>query len=149
MSENWETKFHSQCRKFSDFPWQFSDGSSGGTWKPPPPPLFLDQTDSRRAEKIFFWWPSPPPLPKGLEDHAPLYLKVWIRHCNGKINLNFQDRKRRNKGLESCYSLFSLVVVNIKDITRFPLSGDFKGTRVWPPSSATIHVQRNGGISER
>ena len=148
LSENWETKFHSQCRKFSDFLWQFSDGSSGGTWKPPPP-LFLDQTDSRRAEKIFFWWPSPPPLSKGLGDRPPLYLKVWIRHCNGKINLNFQDRKRRNKGFESCYSLFSLVVVNIKDITRFPLSGDFKGTRVWPPSLATIHVQRNGGITER
>ena len=42
---------------------------------------------------------------------------------------NFQDRKRRNKGFESCHSFFSLVVVNIKDIRRFPLSGDFKVTR--------------------
>ena len=40
----------------------------------PPPPfphLFLDQTKARRAEKIFLET-LPPPLPKGLDDRAPL-----------------------------------------------------------------------------
>ena len=148
LSENWETKFHSQCRKFSDFLWQFSGGSSGGTWKPPPP-YFYTKLTHEGLKKFFFGDRPHPPYLKVWMTMPHLYLKVWIRHCNGKINLNFQDRKRRNKGFESCYSLFSLVVVNIKDIARFPLSVDFRGTRVWPPSLATIHVQRNGGITER
>ena len=45
----------------------------------PCPPLFLDQTEARRAEKNFL--ETPPPLPKGLDDFPPPYLKVWIPHC--------------------------------------------------------------------
>lgn len=96
----------------------------------PPPPYFKTKLTHEGLKKIFFGDRPHPPYLKVWMTMPHLYLKVWIRHCNGKINLNFQDRKRRNKGFESCYSLFSLVVVNIKDITRFPLSGDFKGTRV-------------------
>ena len=48
----------------------------------PAPPLVLDQTEAQRAEKMFLETPSPPPPPlsKGLDDRAPMYLKVWIQH---------------------------------------------------------------------
>ena len=64
----------------------------GGGGAPPPPPLFLDQTEAQRAEK-YFWRPGPSPsskrewstsfplaLSQDLNDRAPTYLKVWIRH---------------------------------------------------------------------
>ena len=65
----------------------------GGCRPPPPPPrLFLDQTEARRAEK-FFWRPGPSSLSKrerstsfslalsqDLNNRAPTYFKVWIRH---------------------------------------------------------------------
>ena len=47
------------------------EGPGGGR-----PPLFLDQT----GQKEFFGRPPPPPLSKDLDDRAPPYLKVWIRH---------------------------------------------------------------------
>ena len=56
---------------------------------PPPeegpglPPLIF------RPNKKIFWGTSPPPPPpppsKGLDDRAPTYLKVWIRHRNQPI----------------------------------------------------------------
>ena len=44
---------------------------------PPPPPLFLDQTKNVFGDQT--------PQSKGLDDGAPTYLKVWIRHCNQPI----------------------------------------------------------------
>ena len=59
-----------------------SGRSRGGTWGPdaPPPPLFLDQTEARRDEKKILR-DHPPFLSKGLDNRAPPYLRVWIRHC--------------------------------------------------------------------
>ena len=55
-------------------------GSRGGAWGARAPLLFLGQTEAQRAEKIF--WRPHPHLSRGLDDRAaPLYLKVWIRHC--------------------------------------------------------------------
>ena len=69
-----------------------SGGSRGGTRGGAAPPLFLDQTEALRAEK-YFWRPGPSPLSKrewstsfslalsqDLNDRAPTYFKVWIRH---------------------------------------------------------------------
>ena len=67
--------------------------NSGGSRRgPPPPPLFLDQTWGPKGRKIFLET-SPSPLSKGewstsfslalsqdLNDRAPTYFKVWIRH---------------------------------------------------------------------
>ena len=35
-----------------------------------------------KGQKKFFGR-QPPPLSQGLDDRAPPYLKVWIRHCMG------------------------------------------------------------------
>ena len=44
-------------------------------------PLFLDQTEAQRAENFLGETaPHPPSLSKSLDDRAPNYLKVWIRH---------------------------------------------------------------------
>ena len=56
----------------------------------PAPPYF--QTKRRpEGRKQIFWRPPfappPPPLSQGLDDRAPLYLKVWIRHCHCIISL--------------------------------------------------------------
>ena len=51
--------------------------ADGGARGARPPQLFLDQTEARRAKKIFLG--APPTLSKGLDDHPPPYLKVWIR----------------------------------------------------------------------
>ena len=56
------------------------DPGEGPGGPAPPPPLVLDQTEAQRAEKNFLETPSPPPLSKGLDDRAPTYLKVWIKH---------------------------------------------------------------------
>ena len=63
---------------------QTSGGSRGGSLGARSP-LFLDQNKTspdktRRAEKTFFE-AGPTPLSQGLDDRAPPYLKVWIRHC--------------------------------------------------------------------
>ena len=55
-----------------------SGGSRGGARGAQPPPLFLDQNEAQRAEKNFFE-AGVPPLPQGLDDRPPPYLRVWIR----------------------------------------------------------------------
>ena len=52
----------------------------GGALGGPYSPLFLDQTEAQRAKKIIFR-DLFPPLSQGLDDRAPPYLKVCIRHC--------------------------------------------------------------------
>ena len=64
---------------------------------PGPPPLFLDQTEARRAEKIFSG--DHPPLSQGLDDRAPPYLKVWIRHCMGHFGWTDAFHKQHNSGV--------------------------------------------------
>ena len=67
--------------------------------EPAPPSLFLDQTEAWRAEKIFFGdHPPTPPLSQGLDDRAPPYLKVWIRHCMGHFSWTDAFHKQHNSG---------------------------------------------------
>ena len=56
------------------------EGARGGLG----PHLFLDQAEARRAKKNLFG--DRPPLSQGLDDQAPPYLKVWIRHCMGHFS---------------------------------------------------------------
>ena len=57
-------------------------------------PLFLDQTEAQRAKKISLETPSP--LSQGLDDRAPPYLKVWIRHCMGHFGWTDAFYKQHN-----------------------------------------------------
>ena len=52
--------------------WRIQGRGPGG-----PPPLILDQTKGRRKK---LETGPPPTLSRGLDDRAPSYLKVWIRH---------------------------------------------------------------------
>ena len=67
--------------------WRIQGRDLGG-W----PPLTFRPNGGPKGEKRFFGdhpsrSPSPPPLSQGLDDRAPLYLKVWIRHCHCIISL--------------------------------------------------------------
>ena len=45
-----------------------------------PPPYFSTKLRPEGQKKLFGDRPPTPPLSQGLDDRAPLYLKVWIRH---------------------------------------------------------------------
>ena len=70
-----------------------SGGSGGGVWGAhrPPPPSFLDQTEPQRTEKMFFWKPSRVPLISGSGRSPPPHLKVWICHCQVKLQTKLEN----------------------------------------------------------
>ena len=58
----------------------------------PPPPSFLDQTEPQRTEKMFFWKPSRVPLISGSgRSPPPPHLKVWICHCQVKLQTKLEN----------------------------------------------------------
>ena len=59
-----------------------SGRSRGGTWGPDAPPLPYFWTKLRpEGTKKKFCETTPTFLSKGLDNRAPPYLRVWIRHC--------------------------------------------------------------------
>ena len=49
-------------------------------------------------KKFFLETTPPPPLSQGLDDQAPPYLKVWIRHCMGHFSWTDAFHKQHNSG---------------------------------------------------
>ena len=82
----------------------------------PPPPLFLDQNEARRAEKIFFE-ACPHPLSQGLDDRAPPYVKLWIRHWT-VIGLKERERELMLLKLYSIIFCTDLVIDIDIDLER-------------------------------
>ena len=88
MSDNVAGKNHSQA---------VVDPGEGSGEPIAPPPLFLDQTEPQRAEKMFFWKPSRVPLiswsgsPNPPPPPPPPHLKVWICHCQVKLQTKLEN----------------------------------------------------------
>ena len=84
MSDNVAGKIHSQA--------VVDPGEGSGEPIAPPPPSFLDQTEPQRAEKMFFWKPSRVPLISGSgSPPPPPNLKVWICHCQVKLQTKLEN----------------------------------------------------------
>ena len=98
MTDNVAGKIHSQA---------VVDPGEGSGEPIAPPPSFLDQTEPQRTEKMFFWKPSrvplisgsgraptPPPPPffgGGGPPPPPPHLKVWICHCQVKLQTKLEN----------------------------------------------------------
>ena len=88
-----------------------------GPWGPVA--LFLDQTEARRAPNFSFLRPPPPPLSQGLDDRAPLYLKVWIRHWRGRKNRGYTIHKANILFLLGPTTLFAIQQGGFCTLDRF------------------------------
>ena len=62
-----------------------------------PPLIFRPSWGPKGAEKNLFG--DRPPLSQGLDDRAPPYLKVWMRHCMGHFSWTDSFHKQHNSGV--------------------------------------------------
>ena len=72
-----------------------------------------------KGPQFFFFKTAPPPLSQGLDDRAPLCLKVWIRHWRGRKNRGYTIHKANILFLLGPTTLFAIQQGGFCTLDRF------------------------------